>query len=186
MCVAARWLVLLTVSPHMWIHRFLFSSSRAPSVGTCSSSTSPARTAKSSGGAAVPPQLCPHFNVTCKGWMCNDRKLVPPLEPPPFFILLHGKWQIFAFQAVTKFTDLRTDDVLSVDAEEPGLVCCVGQQAHLTFQHLVFALHQVSVLHLRAVSGMVEAPQHGGASPLPPRGPLLLRLPRLVHERVRW
>lgn len=45
---------------------------------------------------------------------------------------------------------------------------------------------QVSVFHIWAVSGMAKTPQCCGPSPIPPRGPLLLRLSRLVHGGICW
>lgn len=62
-------------------------------------------------------------------------------------------------------------------------VCCTGT-TDVTLC-LLCCLPQVSVLHLRAVPGVAEAAQRRGAAPLPPGGPLLLRLPCLVHERLR-
>ena len=49
-----------------------------------------------------------------------------------------------------------------------------------------FLQTQVSVLHLWAVSGMVETPECGSPPSLSPGRPLLLCLPRLVHGCVCW
>lgn len=47
-------------------------------------------------------------------------------------------------------------------------------------------IHQVSVLHLWTVSGMVKTPRRCSASSHSPWGPLLLCFPCLVHECVCW